>query len=167
MKLLTIMLVTAAGATLLVSNSLQFGPRALSLSTLKDGSIAAYCADAIPGILQAHDEKRSSEETFIENAAGSAVFKRVGMSFCLCADETYVSSGAAKENEIFGQMAGLYLKLRFSNQLSREYRDTLKAEGVNLYQSNRSILERNPAILNSTAKIFRKCERAQRLFDQS
>ncbi len=160
-KLPILIIIASVGAGLFLSNLSHNGISAASISGPKEGSIAAHCARAVPELLDEFAKEPDLKDSAIKRLAANAVFKQVGNHFCQCADDDFTPTGAKEETEIVGNLAGLFLKLHFSNGLSREYRGKLKTEGQAIFLANESVIRTNPDILNGTKGIFEGCRKKQ------
>ncbi len=162
MKFILGLTVVAVGASFLIANKLDASNLTANKVAIAPDSVAFHCAKAIPQIFSKAKEAGDDFGGIPESVA-FAGFDYVTTNYCLCNQEKFGNDHSAAEKELFGQLAGLNLKLSFSNTIGKKYREELKQEGQTIFKKNSGLFKLQPAWLKQTNDIFRTCKEEQKI----
>ncbi len=162
MKFILGLTVIVVGAGFLIASKLDASLPTAKKIAVEPDSVAFHCAKAIPQIFS---KAKEAGDDFggIPDSVAFAGFDYVTTNYCLCNQEKFGNDHSAAEKELFGQLAGLNLKLSFSNTIGKKYRQELEQEGQMIVKKHSDLIKLQPAWMKQTNDIFRTCRKEQKI----
>jgi hypothetical protein len=165
MKTLVVLAILVIGGSMLLTRGLEAiapGSTKYADHKIEAQSVADYCTRAIP---QVWDYALESGEDVdgVKGKLAYVAFNHVATGYCICNQERFGEDRTMEEKELFGKMAGLNIKMKFSGRFSKDLRERLKEEARETFSLHQSIVEANPAWLKTINKDFRACHKEQQL----